>query len=52
LNLKYKKIAENLFEVYFPNGIMTGEYGFVYLVNAPGLYSQSNQTKVFDFSVK
>lgn len=49
---KYKKIAENLFEVYFPNGIMTGEYGFVYLVNAPGLYSQSYQTKVFDFSVK
>lgn len=52
VDFKYKKIDENLFEIYFPNGLVEGEYSFVYIVNSPGLYSQSNQPKVFDFSVK
>jgi hypothetical protein len=54
-DFKYKKIGENLFEVYFPMGIIPGEYCFVYLDNSKSnldYLNTNNNTKVFDFSVK
>jgi hypothetical protein len=55
-DFKYKKIGENLFEVYFPMGIIPGEYCFVYLDNSTSNLDDylitNNNTKVFDFSVK
>jgi hypothetical protein len=53
VDFKYKKIGENLFEIYFPNGLVEGEYSFVYLSNTQSnLPLKSSVTKVFDFSVK
>lgn len=54
-DFKYKKIGENLYEVYFPMGIISGEYCFVYLDNLKSnlaYLNTNNNTKVFDFSVK
>jgi hypothetical protein len=54
-DFKYKKIGENLYEVYFPMGIISGEYCFVYLDNLKSTLAYlntNNNTKVFDFSVK
>jgi hypothetical protein len=53
-DFKYKKIGENLFEVNFPMGIISGEYCFVYLDNSKSnldYLNTNNNTKVFDFSV-
>ena len=53
VDFKYKKIGDNLFEIYFPNGLSVGEYSFVYLSNTQSNYPfKSSVTKVFDFSVK
>jgi len=50
---KYKKIGENLYEVYFPKGLLSGEYCFVYLDNSKSnVFLNANNTKVFDFSVE
>jgi hypothetical protein len=49
---KYKKIGDNLYEVYFPKGLLSGEYCFVYLDNSKSnIFLNANNTKVFDFSV-
>jgi hypothetical protein len=53
VDFKYKKIDENLYEIYFPKGLSQGEYSFVYLSNTQSnLPLNSSVTKVFDFSVK
>ncbi len=53
VDFKYKKIGDNLYEVYFPKGLLSGEYCFAYL-NSKSNYDflGNNVTKVFDFSVK
>ena len=43
VDFKYKKIEENLYEVYFPKGLIPSEYCFIYM---------AKQQKVFDFSIK
>lgn len=58
---KYDAIATNLFKVYFPSGITSGEYCFIYANSAASqgvvnsmtnAYSHNNDVKVFDFGVK
>lgn len=53
VDFKYKKIDDNIFEIYFPNGLVEGEYSFVYLSSTQSnLPLKSSITKVFDFSVR
>jgi hypothetical protein len=53
-NFKYKKIDNNLYEIYFQD-LKPGEYCFVYMDNSKSnlaYLNTNNNSKVFDFSVK
>jgi hypothetical protein len=53
-NFKYKKIENNLYEIYFQD-LKPGEYCFVYMDNSKSnlaYLNTNNNSKVFDFSVK
>ena len=54
IDFKYKKISDNIYEVYFPNNLTPGEYCFVYMAGVTKEYSflQTSNFKVFDFSIK
>ena len=54
-DFKYSKVSEHTYKVEFPKGLAPGEYCFYYLSNRgtnPYLAGQTNNIKVFDFSVK
>ena len=54
VDFKYKKVTDNLYEIYFPNQLTIGEYCFVYMAGVSKEYSflQTSNFKVFDFSIK
>jgi hypothetical protein len=54
INFKYKKISDNLYEVWFPNNLNPGEYCFYYLGGFSPEFDwiQSNNIKVFDFRIE
>jgi hypothetical protein len=54
VNFKYKKITENIYEVWFPKDLEPGEYCFYYLGGFSEEFSwiQSNNIKVFDFRIE
>jgi hypothetical protein len=54
VDFKYKKIDENLYEIYFPNGLNLSEYCFVYMggFSEQYIWLRNSNIKVFDFSVK
>jgi hypothetical protein len=54
IDFKYKKVSDNLYEIYFPNQLTAGEYCFVYMAGVSKEYSflQTSNFKVFDFSIK
>jgi hypothetical protein len=54
IDFKYKKISDNTYEIYFPNGLTPGEYCFVYMAGISKEYNflQTTNFKVFDFSIK
>lgn len=54
IDFKYKKVSDNLYEIYFPNQLTAGEYCFVYMAGVSKEYTflQTSNFKVFDFSVK
>ena len=53
VNFKYKKISENTFKIFFPEGIAPGEYCFVYAGNIQSnAFINSNNIKVYDFSIR
>lgn len=58
---KYESISPNLFKVYFPSGLPSGEFCFIYassaasggvIANMSNNYYHSTDVKVFDFGVK
>lgn len=54
VNFKYKKISENTYKINFPDGLVPGQYCFVYSGNVQStnnLYN-GNKIKVFDFSIE
>ena len=53
VDFKYKKISDNVYEIYFPNGLALGEYCFVYMAGISKEYNflQTTNFKVFDFSI-
>lgn len=54
IDFKYKKIADNLYEINFPSGLLPGEYCFVYMggFSQQYIWIKNTNIKVFDFSVK
>jgi hypothetical protein len=53
INFKYEKVSGNTYRVYFPDGLDSGQYCFVYTGNNNGLtYFATNMVKVFDFGIK
>jgi hypothetical protein len=55
VNFKYEKVSEYTYKVTIPEGLLPGEYCFLYLGNNssnPYIWYGQNNTKVFDFSIK
>lgn len=55
VNFKYVQVADDTYELSFPNGLEKGEYCFYYLNNSstnPYAHAGYNNIKVYDFSVK
>ena len=49
ISFKYEQINQNLYKVYFPKALISGEYCFMPTVNSA---TQGKSSKMFDFSIK